>query len=700
MATATTMKPTQFGRYVLRHLIAEGGMAEIFLAEQVGSDDFRKLVAVKRMLPHLNRQREFITMFMDEARIVSRLSHPNVVQVFDYGEIDGRYFLAMEYLAGENLTTVFKKTYGEGKPLPVPLTLHVIASVCDGLHYAHSFEDKGACLNVVHRDISPTNIVLTYQGGVKVVDFGIARATDRKQEATQAGVVKGKVPYCSPEQLRSDKLDRRSDVFSLGVVFHEMLTGRRLFRRETELLTSFAVLQGQIPPPSEKRPEVSPEIDRIVLKALERDRSKRYQSAQELRRDIEKLMVGPLPRIDEFMLELFGPEQARRRAAVHTNTSSFPTPHRNKEESFPGVKTGEHEDLPEIDAIDVVLDGDNLTRALDKSPAEGSPAVVLPSEAPTIYAEPELPKSEPAKKAKPSKPSQPKAKPKPTKESLPKVPDRTEKTEAVVWRELVPFNQVTAALVGSVFVAAIIAVIVARIVAGREAPPANAAVVGPAIPAQPVPVAKISLEVHTLPKGASVEVGGRLVPGTSPVRVENLAPGSVDVQVRLAGYQSAREVVTLAAGESKSLVLELKQEKALLEVDAPEKARVLLNGADQGSARSLELPAGEYTLQVQLSGRQNFERKITLASGERLKVQAQFEPQRKLSPGYLDVSCAPWCKVFVDGKELPQQSPVLGLALSAGTHRLRMVHPPSGRNREVAVQIRPGATTKEFASFR
>ncbi|MFW5920608.1 MAG: protein kinase domain-containing protein [Polyangiales bacterium] len=325
MGGATDL-PVTFGRYVLRRRLAEGGMAEIFLAEQRGAADVSKTVVLKRMLPHLGREPAYVRMFLDEARLASKLSHPNVVQVFDFGEVNGRYFLAMEYLAGETVGTVLRKCRDVGWQVPVPVMLRVAADACDGLHYAHEYAEGGVPMNIVHRDVSPANIMVTYQGIVKVVDFGIARARDRLQERTATGVVKGKLAYCAPEQFRGSEVDRRADVFSLGVVLWEMATVERLFRRRTDEATMWAVVNDEVPDPSDRRPELPRGLGDVLRRALTRDPAERHPTARALRDDLEALIRehgGAAARPDEFLLSLFGEERARQRSDVRTPVSEL-----------------------------------------------------------------------------------------------------------------------------------------------------------------------------------------------------------------------------------------------------------------------------------------------------------------------------------------------------------------------------------------
>ena len=327
-------------------------MAEIFLAVQRALGDVSKVVVLKRMLPHLSSDEAYVKMFLDEARLASRLSHPNVVQVFDFGEVDGRYYLAMEYLAGESLGNTFRHAFKTKRPMPVPVALSIAAAICDGLHYAHEYSEGGGPMNVVHRDMSPSNVMLTYQGGVKVVDFGIARARDRVQDRTGTDMLKGKIAYCAPEQFRGGEIDRRTDIFSLGIVLFEILTGRRLFRRASREQTMFAALEMDIPAPSTLRPAVTEELDAIVLKALQREPDERYATARDMRQALEGLMSGPPVRLDEYLREVFGEERARQRLDVFVAADDTAT----EVASIPVVKE-QPSSSPVVPSADEVLPG-------------------------------------------------------------------------------------------------------------------------------------------------------------------------------------------------------------------------------------------------------------------------------------------------------------------------------------------------------
>ncbi len=283
---------TQFGRYLLVKKLASGGMAQVWLARQPGIEGFEKLLVIKQVLAHLADDENFITMFLDEARLAARLNHPNVVQVFDLGQEDESYFIAMEYIHGEDIRRLDRQSRRARKPIPVPLVCRIIADAAAGLHYAHSLStEDGRPLGIVHRDVSPQNIIVTFEGGVKVVDFGIAKAADRANK-TRAGVLKGKYAYMSPEQAAAKPLDARTDVFALGILLHELLTGQRLFKREGEVATLHAVVSCHVEPPSDLNPIVPPELDPIVMSALKRDPNDRLQSAGELQMALEDFLLS------------------------------------------------------------------------------------------------------------------------------------------------------------------------------------------------------------------------------------------------------------------------------------------------------------------------------------------------------------------------------------------------------------------------
>ena len=267
-----------FGHFILQRRLARGGMAEVFLARQRGVEGFDRRVAVKRILPHLSERADFVGMFLDEARLAARLSHPNIVHIYEFGKVDQDYFIAMEYVEGPHAGQLIKRAAEE--PLPAVLVARIGADAASALAYAHRLEDAdGTPLQVVHRDISPQNLMLSYDGVVKLVDFGIAKAASAGEE-TQPGVVKGKYAYMSPEQTMGKSLDGRSDVFSLALVMWELLAGRHVVDRRDPAASMRAIRDGRFPPIEEVAPRVPAPLAAAIGQALEVDRDERSTAAE------------------------------------------------------------------------------------------------------------------------------------------------------------------------------------------------------------------------------------------------------------------------------------------------------------------------------------------------------------------------------------------------------------------------------------
>ncbi|MBL8636782.1 MAG: protein kinase [Myxococcales bacterium] len=265
-------------------------MAEIYLARMAGSDGFSKLVVVKRLLADLAKDKEYIQMFLDEARINARLNHSNIVQVLELGEVDGQYFIAMEYVSGLSIAQIGKLATQRLGEVPQNIACGILLQACAGLHHAHETKLSDSDeLGIIHRDVSPQNLLLTYEGFVKVVDFGIAKAEGRETR-TQAGMVKGKFSYMSPEQCTGQKVDRRTDIFALGVILFELCTSRRLFKRATPIETYEAIQKGDIPDPCSVSPAVPRQVADVILKALARNKDERYATAEAMQEALELAM--------------------------------------------------------------------------------------------------------------------------------------------------------------------------------------------------------------------------------------------------------------------------------------------------------------------------------------------------------------------------------------------------------------------------
>ncbi|HEY0992188.1 MAG TPA: serine/threonine-protein kinase [Kofleriaceae bacterium] len=309
----------RFGKYLLVGEIAVGGMAEVFLAVHKGVEGFIKVVVIKRVLPHLINNTDFTRMFVDEARLEARLEHPNIVRTYEFGEVNGQYYTAMEYLPGEDLCKALNNLSISRQLMPVHIAAGITNQLCAGLHFAHHFTDTdGQPLNLVHRDINPANIIVTYGGEVKIIDFGVAKSKTNVQTLT--GMIKGKVAYMPPEQVLGREVDHRADIFSAGVVLWEMLTGRPLFLRSNEAATLYAIMNAPIPPPSRLRAEVPRQLDEIVRRAVARAPEDRYENAEQMGAALEDFMVH-VPRFDARVLgskveELFGSTRAEAKRSI------------------------------------------------------------------------------------------------------------------------------------------------------------------------------------------------------------------------------------------------------------------------------------------------------------------------------------------------------------------------------------------------
>lgn len=275
-------RPTKFGPYLLLERVSLGGMAEVFKAIEFGVEGFERTVAVKRILPHVAEDEEFITMFKDEARIAVQLQHANIAQIYHLGHEAESFYIALEYVGGRDLRAIFERCRKQLKTLPIPEICFIMMQVCEGLDYAHNKKDAaGTPLNIIHRDVSPPNILVSYEGSVKLCDFGVAKAAGRVSQ-TQAGILKGKFGYMSPEQVRGRSLDRRSDVFAAGVCLWELLTGKRLFHGDTDFSTLEKVRSGEVENPRSVVASIPEELEAIVMDALAAEPEDRIASAAEL----------------------------------------------------------------------------------------------------------------------------------------------------------------------------------------------------------------------------------------------------------------------------------------------------------------------------------------------------------------------------------------------------------------------------------
>ncbi|MEL6546218.1 MAG: serine/threonine-protein kinase, partial [Myxococcota bacterium] len=322
----------RFGSYQLLEQVGIGGMAEVFLARHIGVEGFEKDIVIKRIRPHLNATPSFVNMFLGEAKLAAQLSHPNIVTIYDLGKINESYFIAMEYIAGKDLSAIIPRAKKLDIPFPIEYAVKIASNVCEALYWAHTKTDAhGKPLHIVHRDVSPENIRVAWTGTVKILDFGIAKAATQIHE-TKAGEVKGKLVYMSPEQVMGKSLDHRSDIFSLSVVLYECITGLKLFSGDNDLAIMNNIIEGKIYPPSYFRDDVPEEVEAILMKGLEKDRKKRYQSAFDMQYDIDQFLSGHEfspnnVHLSNFMKQLFREDiekEQERRARHYTPAKAKP----------------------------------------------------------------------------------------------------------------------------------------------------------------------------------------------------------------------------------------------------------------------------------------------------------------------------------------------------------------------------------------
>ena len=317
----------KFGKYQLLQKIAVGGMAELYRSKVTRDHGFEKLVAIKKILPHLTDQGNLVKSFIDEAKLAAHLQHENIVQIYDFGSIDGEYFIAMEYLFGKDLRKLTDKVRKTAVPLGLENILYIISSICAGLDYSHNLKDlHGEPLNIIHRDINPQNIFLTYEGQVKIIDFGIAKAASHNS-TTHEGLIKGKLAYMSPEQATGNTIDHRSDIFSTGIIFYELLAGRRMFEGETMQVYS-KVREARYEPLDKLLPDLPARLHEVVEGALAKDPDQRYQTCGEMLADLEECIFELSVRTNgrsfaTFVKEFFKEELAVEETALWEKTKVY-----------------------------------------------------------------------------------------------------------------------------------------------------------------------------------------------------------------------------------------------------------------------------------------------------------------------------------------------------------------------------------------
>jgi serine/threonine-protein kinase len=547
----------RFGKYQLVRELASGGMAEIFLSVYLGLEGFNRVVAVKRVLPQMTASTEFVQMFLDEARLAARLEHPNIVRTYEFGVEDGRYFMVMEYLAGEDLNAVLNRAAATGHQLPIQFVAEVASRVCAGLHFAHELLDAGGQpLGLVHRDVSPGNIVATYFGEVKLIDFGVAKAATNVVR-TRTGILKGKVAYMSPEQLRSRGVDRRSDVFSTGVVLWELLAGARLFARETDAATLYAILDDDIPSVQARRPDVPDELARIVERALARAPEDRWATAEDMQLAL-----------DHFVARLSHHDLAATGATAASADAGARGLARELEQLFGAERTGTKRAIAQGRALaaNIAVMG-RLQSDLRAGPAGSF------SEAVTAQAvDSATPAVEPATPA----------------------PPRRSRV-----RIIAAIAVVAGALGGGL----------AYLVGRHDTAAAVASEPGPA-----------ALTVTSSPAGAAIYLAGEPTGMTTPATLSHIGPGPVTIRLELRGYAPVEAAVTVAPGArmTRDLRLEPRVTGRLVVMNLPRGAVLSVDGTEHAAGQVVPVAAGRHTVRIMVDGQPVAQQTIETADGEQV----------------------------------------------------------------------------------
>ena len=696
------------GKYELVRKLATGGMAEVFLAKAEWARGVERTVVVKRILSHLAEDQNFIDMFLSEAKLAAQLSHPNIVQIFEFGETEGVYYLAMEYVDGPNLRTLAARAHEQKRPIDFRVCAKMISESCEALAYAHELTDPitGQALQLVHRDISPDNIILSKSGAVKVMDFGIAKAATQSHQ-TKTGLIKGKLAYMAPEQLKTKGIDRRADVYALGVVLYELVAGAKPYDAESEVTMMHAVLYEPMVPIRQRRPDVPAELETIVNKALAHDRDERYPDCRTFHQDLERFIMssGREPvgtfEISKLIGELQaqpvgGPGTGIRGVATPSQPRGSTTPGPERRQNTPAQPAGVAEPMSmkatgtdDGGQAPLLLTGNLIASAL-LGTAEGDaqtirskgglppqreeeraatelemPALALPPEPTTIPSEPKPPpppKREPTASRKASQQkSQPPQKVRREERAAPEPPPRQKDKPKLP----VPLLAAGGGLV--VVLAAVGIVVVPRLTAKPPPPP-------------PPPIENTEPVVKHTPETNPNTQNPQTVVQNEPVKEPVKEPVTEPVKepVKEPDHQNPD---TSPAAEGVHLVL--KSEPA---------ARIkLLSGkrvrAQGKSPLSAHLPAGNYDVEVYDEAQGIFHADKITAKGD--SVHETFT----VGKGVMLISSFPWSNVSVDGKALgttPQKWEGY-----EGTHTLTFECSTPDKKKDVQkIEVKPGAQVR------
>ena len=661
--------PQPFGKYFLIDRIAVGGMAEIFRARSYGHAGFEKDLVIKRILAHLTENDEFVQMFIEEAKLTVQLQHPNIVQVYDFGKILENYYLAMEGPYGRDLKTVMTQVEEKKSQLPIRFAALLLHEMARGLFYAHNKRDEmGSPLEIVHRDVSPSNIHISWDGQVKLLDFGIAKASKSTFENTEQGVLKGKFEYMSPEQAQGKVVDHRSDIFSCGICMWEMVTGERLFKSDTPLLTLSRIKAGEVPLVRQENPEIPRALADIIHRSLALSPEDRYQSAEEMRKDVEAYLKPSTTaeissELAEWVQELFMVDMEMERLRLEEARKS-------------ATLMATMEDTVELDLLlddeEMELDEDEEEEERDTIEDEETELVAEPAQAPPGTAPPKR------------------------------------KSKTGLWIGLF----VLLLVIGGGVAAALI-------LPGLLAPPLTVV---------PDPVAVLALEISP-PEASDAQV--RLDGEPIWLPYDQLQPGVPHhLEVAKEGFVTHEEDFQVAAGETHTIAVTLspgtdepatetgedpteasdleepataepatvapvEQAPAIVFRSTPSGASVSIGGQNVGrtSYRYEGGTAGQDVMaRFSLDGYQDASAGGVFPSNGSITVRATLEaiPVQQ-APGFLTINATPWADVYVDGKAVGQ-TPIGSLEVTPGTHTVRLVCPPLEAEKTTTVTVGSGET--------
>ncbi|MCB0272273.1 MAG: serine/threonine protein kinase [Bdellovibrionales bacterium] len=674
----SSFEPFLYGKYIILNRIAIGGMAEVFFAKSYGVRGFQRLLVIKRILPHLSKDEEFVEMFIDEAKISVELNHANICQVTDLGKIDGNYFIAMEYVNGKDLRAILKKAYVLQKQIPIEFSIYLIAEALKGLDYAHKREDTitGRSFSVIHRDISPQNIMLSYQGDVKIVDFGIAK-TEFKLHRTQAGVLKGKFAYMSPEQAMGLELDPRTDVFSASIILYELLSGERLFLGETDFETLERIKECKVPSLQNKQKNFPPELDQILQQALSKNADDRFQSAGDMQIALTKLLYSKFPdfhpeQVSDFVQNLFKEEIKAENQSLKHALSKISDEQIQKAEKASELDQENHGHQTILSPSSLKLQGIrgfNLTQifrfdqwsTLGKTAAMFVLAFLVYFVAKAVLVKkPEAPPTE-QKRAKSTQ----------LKEAtfiFSSIPDQAWVYLNGEKKGLTPLNII---LPTDTFYD--LEIQKEGFISYRREFQTDPQALEMTAQLEKVKPILGTISITTSPTGAKIYVDNEDTGLNSPATLQNLQINqSYKIVVEKDGYRNITRNI-LVEKPSEEISINLEKITATLKIHTvPSDVQIQLDGKNkEHTIEGLGLNQ-KYTLNVSKEGYEPVTKSVTINNSY---VELDIELKKKETKfGFLSVSATPWAQVIIDGNVVGP-SPVLSHQLHIGSHEVILRHP-------------------------